>query len=241
MTAVLWVLLGYAMNFDTKVFWLMGLATFFLSITWFLGFRAFNRLPASLVAAVWSMYALIPLFWRTVVDRIGLSPVKWFGVSLILVALMLLSIEVKEIKRLRQIKLFKGIGLAAPLPLCGGIGLMLTNVAVAQTGWQRAYWYQVVWCVPMMLVLLLVTGKLSKLRLPRIKSPFLVNAASGMLAFWAVSWSLAKGEVAIIGVISSLSPLITLLLAHFWIRERLKKNQYAGIGLSLLGLVLLGL
>ncbi|MGZ8567436.1 MAG: EamA family transporter, partial [Actinomycetota bacterium] len=55
------------------------------------------------------------------------------------------------------------------------------------------------------------------------------------------SYGAERDSVAIILATSAVFPLIAVAASHLWLHERLVTNQYAGIGLVVVGLVLLGL
>lgn len=58
----------------------------------------------------------------------------------------------------------------------------------------------------------------------------------GMLAFYA---ALAKGQASVVGPFTALFPLLTVLLAFLFLRERINRVQGAGIVLALVAIFIL--
>ena len=63
-----------------------------------------------------------------------------------------------------------------------------------------------------------------------------VFAGLGGVAYFA---AMARGKASIVGPVTSLFPLITVMLAGVLLRERLKRIQMLGIGLALISTALL--
>jgi bacterial/archaeal transporter family protein len=57
----------------------------------------------------------------------------------------------------------------------------------------------------------------------------------GLLAYYAAA---SRGDVSIVGPATSLYPLLTVILAFLFLRERLNRVQSVGLGLSLLAIVI---
>ncbi|MGZ8735011.1 MAG: EamA family transporter [Acidimicrobiia bacterium] len=68
-----------------------------------------------------------------------------------------------------------------------------------------------------------------------------VSGAADTLGVVSYSYGAERDSVAIILATSAVFPLIAVAASHLWLHERLVANQYAGIGLVVVGLVLLGL
>ena len=78
------------------------------------------------------------------------------------------------------------------------------------------------------------------LRLPpaRLLAPV---ALVGLLAVGAdisLTFALASGQIAVVSVLASLDPLVTVLLARIMLAEKLPRLQSVGVGLAVAGVVL---
>jgi transporter family protein len=57
----------------------------------------------------------------------------------------------------------------------------------------------------------------------------------GLLAYYA---AVSRGKVSVVGPVTSLFPLLTVILAFIFLRERLNKTQMLGAALSLVAIVI---
>ncbi len=57
----------------------------------------------------------------------------------------------------------------------------------------------------------------------------------GLLAYYA---AVSRGKVSVVGPVTSLFPLLTVVLAFIFLRERLNRMQMAGVALSLVAIVI---
>ncbi len=62
-----------------------------------------------------------------------------------------------------------------------------------------------------------------------------VLSGIGLLAFYA---AVNRGKVSVVGPVTSLFPLLTVVLAFVFLRERLNRVQVAGVALSLVAIVI---
>ena len=76
------------------------------------------------------------------------------------------------------------------------------------------------------------------LRPSRALLPVAVVALFDLAADAALTFAVAEGPLGTVSVLASLDPLVTVVLAFVLLRERLPHGQAAGVGLSLLGVVL---
>lgn len=62
-----------------------------------------------------------------------------------------------------------------------------------------------------------------------------VLAGIGLLAYYA---AVSRGKVSVVGPVTSLFPLLTVVLAFIFLRERLNRVQICGVALSLVAIVI---
>jgi transporter family protein len=62
-----------------------------------------------------------------------------------------------------------------------------------------------------------------------------VLSGIGLLAYYA---AVSRGKVSVVGPVTSLFPLLTVILAFVFLRERLNRVQVAGVALSLVAIAI---
>jgi len=62
-----------------------------------------------------------------------------------------------------------------------------------------------------------------------------VLSGIGLLAYYA---AVSRGKVSVVGPVTSLFPLLTVILAFIFLRERLNRVQVVGVGLSLVAIAI---
>lgn len=152
------------------------------------------------------------------------------GAILALIAVVLVSRESGPHARItaRALLLSAGAGIA--------IGLFLTSLGIAPEGsgvWAATLsrWWSTLGMIAVTIFLLSRSG-LTKWR----PYPWIFAIGAGVLDALANGlFQLAAqgGELAVVAVIGSLYPATTLLIAHFLLKERMSRVQWAGVALAL--------
>jgi len=94
------------------------------------------------------------------------------------------------------------------------------------------------------LVLLFMKTKSIKLKAPRDKRNIIflgINVLLLVAALFSYNMALANGQTAIVAPIASSYPALFAFLAYFAFKDRLTKQQIAGIIITLLGIISLSL
>jgi drug/metabolite transporter (DMT)-like permease len=203
-----------------------------------LGLGAFYRALAvgqmSIVAPISALGAVVPVI-AGVAGGDHLSAVVAVGLALALAGVMLASREAEDEAEADPEK-SRGIGLALVAALC--LGLFLWGSAAAEEG--GALWAGLssrVGAVPVAVAAVLIT----RTPLPRRGRDVAILSFSGQLDIGAsVLFVAAAGvaSVAIVGVIASLYPVVTVLLARFVLGERLARAQAVGVAVVFAGVAL---
>lgn len=152
------------------------------------------------------------------------------GAVLALVAVVLVSRESGPHARItpRALLLSAGAGIA--------IGLFLTALGIAPEGsgvWAATLsrWWSTLGMIVVTIVLLSRSGLAAWRPYPWI---FAIGAgALDAVANGVFQLAAQGGELAVVAVIGSLYPATTLLIAHFLLKERMSRVQWAGVAIAL--------
>jgi len=168
-------------------------------------------------------------------ERIGVATAV--GIVLALVAVVLVAAE----GGLRSLRTVRPAGLGAPLFAGAMFGLFF--VLLHRTGPGAGLWPLVpARLVSVLLVAVVVLVRREKLPLPRSAVLPLVLAGVGDMAGNALFLLASqRGDLAITGVLASLYPASTVLLAQLVLRERLARTQAAGLATAAAAVVLIAL
>jgi len=152
------------------------------------------------------------------------------GALLALIAVVLVSRESGAHERItpRALLLSAGAGIA--------IGVFLTSLGIAPEGsgvWAATLsrWWSTIGMIIVTIILLSRSGLAAWRPYPWL---FAIGAgALDALANGLFQRAAQEGDLAVVAVIGSLYPATTLLIAHFLLKERMSRVQWAGVALAL--------
>jgi drug/metabolite transporter (DMT)-like permease len=134
--------------------------------------------------------------------------------------------------------------LALILAVTAGVGFSFFFIALAETHDEAGMWPLVVArvvSVPVVSVIAWrVTGRIAPAG-PLAKRLAVLTGITEMLANALLLVALRRDEIAIASVFGSLYPVSTVLLAWVFLRERVSRSQFVGVGLALGALALVAL
>ena len=186
--------------------------------------------------------ALVPVLWGLLGgERPG--PVPLAGVVLALVAVGLVSRTDDDVLDGDETPGRATPAAYLPLAVIGGIAFGFVFVLLAETGDDAGFWPLAAaraTSIPLLAAGTIVTGRSFAVG---SRSAALTIAAAGVLDMAANAIFLLasrQGLLALVGVLSSLYPASTVLLARVVLKERLLRMQVAGLSLAAVGVVLIG-
>jgi drug/metabolite transporter (DMT)-like permease len=195
-------------------------------------YRALAIGAMGIVAPISAASPLVPL---TVDAARGITPgaLQWFGVVLVLAGIATLS---REPGRPGRQRLAAGAGLALVAAL--GFGCFIVGLDAGSD--ESAPWAVVgarSASVTLALVAVLVTS--TPLRTPgRLLALVLAVGAFDTGANVFVAFATTRGAAGIVGVLSALYPVVTIVLARLVLGERLSTSRRLGGGVALIGAAL---
>jgi drug/metabolite transporter (DMT)-like permease len=200
--------------------------------------------PVAVVSPIGAGYAVVGVLLAIVILDERPTPLALAGMVVAIVGTMLVSTDLPAL-RARIHEPAPGLWWAAGSAVGFGVAGFILGWVVQETDdWVAALWASrfsmLVAFVP------LVIARRRELR--RLKRAAFVGVTFGLLAGAAdilgvATFSLGaeRVDVSILLASSAIFPLIAVVASFVWLHERLVTNQYAGVGLVVCGLVLLGL
>jgi len=189
------------------------------------------------LAASWSVVTVI---LSLVLLNEKLAITQFIGVGLAIIGSVLVSFKFHDLIKLKIKNISKGVGYAVIALFGWGIGMFLIGVMISKLGW----------FFPMFFVKAVIVfysfsySGLSKREIKFPKNVFSLVLLIGifeLLAFMSYGLGINKDYNSIVAPISAAFPMVTIILARIFFKEKLEINQKIGVLSVILGLVLLSL
>ncbi len=202
------------------------------------GIGAFYRALAigtmGIVGPITATAAIVPLAYALARGERP-STMQGVGVGLAVVGVIAASLEHVPERAARRFGVGVGLALIAALSF-GGSLIGLSRAAPGGTGW--AVFTMRATVVPLVLIAVLVL----KPKLPKSSRGWLLLAGVGVgdtgatLLYGAAS---TRGLLSVVAVLSSLYPIVIVVLARVLLAERVARPQLAGVAVALAGVALI--
>lgn len=171
-------------------------------------------------------------------EKLGVQQI--IAIIIIFVGLALASLNLKEI-RSKNIFSDKGVMLAFVPMIAWGTWTALIKIPVQQIGW---FWPNYFTFLLFPLVFFYIKLRKRKIEMPTINNalmPLLVSTVLVRIAEFSYNFAISKGLVSIVAPIAGANPILFIILAFIFFKDKITKQQIAGIVITLLGIVLLSI
>ncbi|MFA6089041.1 MAG: EamA family transporter [Candidatus Woesearchaeota archaeon] len=207
----------------------------------FFFFKALHHGKVGVISPIAGSSVIFTLFFASVFFHESLTLIKWVAVLCVLIGVVLISVNFRDIKKSDLFSVSSGIPFA--LITCFLWGFMYF-----------IYKYPVTWVGPVLTSLCIEIGvwlsslvhiKISKesFSFPKKSIVFYIFVSGLFVVFASVFQNLALslGQVSLVSAIIASSPIIATLFGRIVYKEKLTISQYVAIVISIFGLVLLSL
>jgi drug/metabolite transporter (DMT)-like permease len=206
-------------------------------------YRALELGPVAVVSPIGACYALVGVVLSMVILGERPSALALVGGLATVVGVMLTSTDLRAL-RAGTHGMPAGLPLAVVAAVTFGIGGFLLAYLSKELGWVTGLWSSRVAQLGGFVALAAFAGRDVPATLR--STPVLIAGAIGVgLAdlIGVVSYSIGNEteDASILFVSSAVFPLLAVILSVAFLRERPVPNQYAGVGLTVVGLSLLGM
>ena len=217
---------------------LAGISGIFGYIFLYRGFQKGNVSVVSPITASWSVVTILLAFF---LFQETLTIIQIFGIIAVLIGVFFASTNFSELKNSIKQGASAGVSDAIISMIAWGISYALLKPIVAAVGPIMTLLYLKVLATA---TLFFWTGATkTKISIPP-KMIFLFIATAGLLdflAYTAFNLSLNTQLVSIVSPIAATAPAVTVVLAYFFLKERIVNNQKLGIIAILAGLILISI
>ncbi len=205
----------------------------------------------SIVVPVSASYPLVTVFLLVVLLSQQLSIMTLVAIFVLIFGIILTSTDLKKIRNIHTVK-----GIKESLYALFGWGIYffildlaskestLFGLSFPQTHYLTIFLYSNLMLGTAIAVFAILKKGYKIQKDLANKKPFLILLLTSVIytvAFVVLNYGIQEGNTAIIAPISSLYPVITVVLAVLFYKEKLVTNQKIGIATILLGLVLISL
>ena len=224
------------------------ISSLFMSAGMILFFESMKIGEVSIVSPISASYPIVTVLLLIILLGYKLSIITLIAILIMMLGIALASTDLKKIRHLHTVK---GVREAVLALLFFGIYFFLLELLSSDVKFIFYFTamdpYTLFFYTSLFNGLVLVCYgflKKGKLDIKHAKSVvvYMFSAEVMYIIAWlALTYGFTFGDSAIITVVSSLFPSITILLALIFFKEKLVKNQYLGILLILLGLFLVSM
>jgi len=204
-------------------------------------YKGLKEGQVSLVSPIGSSWAFLTLVLGLIFLKEILSINQVIAVILIFSGIICASLSIKELREGR-ITTFKGVkeGLIAMLGW-GALAFLMVSPAKA-LGWFLPVFILRLFTILFLLPFIFINRRLIKI-IPHFSSfiPLIFIGFLDVVAFFAYAFGIRGEQVSIIVAIVAAFPLVTIVLARIFLKERLVLNQALGIASVITGLILISL
>jgi uncharacterized membrane protein len=206
-------------------------------------YRALELGPVAVVSPIGASFAVVGIVLAMIFLHERPTGVELLGAAVTVVGVVLVSTDLRALRagiREHAPGLWWGVASAVGF----GVAAFLLGYVSKRAGWVAGLWgsrmAQMICLVPLAAARPKDVARIAKASAVAIGLA-LATGAADIVGVTAFSAGAEHGQLSIVLAASAVFPLIAVVLSFVFLRERLVTNQYAGIGLVVVGLLLLGL
>lgn len=218
----------------------LGLADF---VGYWAVYKAYTKGKVSVMGAIMAPYAALSAFISYKFFGEDFTIVKTVGILIALIGIVITSLDFNELKDGFQLKDFaRGLGYAVLALVIYGLFVPFYDSFLEQPGWA---WLMILLDVPLLLAVF-VSIKLSKQKIQKkdFTDPKWIIMSALMMGIMIIAYAAGlkfSSQTSIMAAVASSYPLSILIGGRLVLNEKLAKNQYVGIGIIVVGIIVMSL
>lgn len=203
--------------------------------------KGYSEGAVSVVSPITSTWAIITATLSFIFLKERVVPLKILGIVTAVIGIILVSADFKQLLKEKKVKLLAGTKWATLTALGWGVNFFLLAFFSRKLGWYLANLGLRFWSALAFLGLANLTRKKLPYLLKDIPTLVWVAVILDVFTFIMFNIGLIRGEPSIVSVIGSAAPLVSIILAGFFLKEKVSFLQKVGILLCLVGIATLSL
>ena len=220
----------------------LALGGIFTATAYTTHYRALELGPVAVVSPIGASFAVVGIGLAVIFLHERPTAVQLLGAGVTVVGVILVSTDLRAL-RAGIHERAPGLWWAVCSALGFGVAAFLLGYVSERAGWVAGLWgsriAQMLCLVPLAAARHRDVGRIARAGAVAVGLALLAGAAD-ILGVTTYSAGVARGQISIVLAASAVFPLVAVVLSFVFLRERLVMNQYAGIGLVVAGLLLLG-
>lgn len=211
-------------------------------ISYLFYYRGLKKGKASLVSPVSSCWVAITVILSVIFLNELLKTNQIVSIVLIILGILLISVNLKEILKIRKMSVLTGTKEGIIAMLGWGFSMFLMVLAFENLGWFLPVLLFGLFSLLFLSFYILINKQSLKLKPePSLLVLLLPIGFLDIGSFFSFSFGVQSQYASIVAPIAASSPLITILLAKIFLKERFTLNQTIGAFIIISGLILISL
>ncbi|MCD6477641.1 MAG: DMT family transporter [Candidatus Aenigmarchaeota archaeon] len=222
---------------DFALFILIGLMG---TLGYLLFYRALRKGMVSVISPIQASWVVVTVVLSVLLLKEFLSLVESIAISITICGIILVSFRLNDVKNAKSSSILPGVPEDIISMSLWGINFVIIGFLVSQLNWFAPIFFLRVF----MVIFLFSSSKGVKNNLLIPKKVIPVVAIIGLLdvmAFIGFGLGVNSVYVSIVSPIAASFPLVTIILARIFLKEKLEMNQKIGVTGILIGLILLSM
>lgn len=205
-------------------------------------YKGLTEGQVSLVSPIGASWAMITVVLSVVFFKEVLQTNQIVAIILIISGIILVSVNLKELLKIKRLTLLGGIKEGLIAMLAWGISLFLIVPASKSLGWFLPVFVSKLFGLLFLVIYTMFSKKSLKidLQIPLLILLFLIGFLD-IIAFFAYSFGVEREYASIVAPVAASFPLVTIILARIFLKEKIVFNQALGIAGVIAGLILISI
>jgi len=205
-------------------------------------YKGLTEGQVSLVSPIGASWAMITVVLSVVFFKEVLQTNQIIAIILIISGIILVSVNLKELLKIKRLTLLGGIKEGLIAMLAWGISLFLMVPVSKALGWFLPVFALKLFGLLFLVIYTMFSKKSLKidLQIPLLILLFLIGFLD-IIAFFAYSFGVEREYASIVAPVAASFPLVTIILARIFLKEKIVFNQALGIAGVIAGLILISI